>query len=213
MTHDRIDQALRKMPVVAILRGITPEEVLDVGEALVEAGITILEIPFNSPSPIESIALLRDGLSDEVIVGAGTIVSAEQVDAVRSAGGDIVVSPNTDARVIRRCIAKDMLPMPGIGSPTEAFAAIAAGATRLKLFPASVLGTGMLRALRDVVPANISIFAVGGISSANAGSWAESGAAGVGVGSAIFAPGDRPADVFAKARGIVDSVRQERWRE
>lgn len=211
MTIARIDRALRDMPVVAILRGIRPEEAPGIGEVLVGAGITVLEIPLNSPSPFKSISLLRERLGDDIVVGAGTVTTTEEVDAVRAAGGELIVSPNTNARVIRQCISCGLLPMPGIASPTEAFTAIGAGATRLKLFPASVFGTGMLRALLDVLPKEVSIVAVGGIDATNTGAWAESGAAGVGAGSAIFTPGDSPADTRAKANALVDAARRARW--
>lgn len=190
-------------PVVAILRGIRPDEAVEIGAALVEAGIRLIEVPLNSPDPLSSIARLADAFGDAHLIGAGTVLSAQAVDAVADAGGKLIVTPNSDAAVIRRAVERELVAMPGFATPSEAFIAIGAGATRLKLFPATGFGPAYLKAVRDVLPAHIGCWAVGGTGAANIGDWLGAGAQGIGVGGALYRPGDSAETVGAKARELV----------
>lgn len=194
-------------PVVAILRGIRPEEAVAVGRALVEQGIRLIEVPFNSPEPELSIAAMADALGMDAVIGGGTVLTTDAADRLADAGGRIMVSPNTDAAVIARGIERGMAPMPGFVTPTEAFAAVAAGARRLKLFPASAYGTGYLKALSEVLPRDVRLWAVGGTGAANIGEWLAAGAEGIGVGGALYRVGDTPAMVAEKARGLIAAWR------
>lgn len=189
--------------LVAILRGVTPADVVAVGEALIDAGFGIIEVPLNSPDPFDSIRLLASNYGGRALIGAGTVLSVDQVDAVADAGGRLVVSPNCDGAVIRRSVAKGMVSMPGVFTPTECFAAIAAGARTIKLFPASLIGPAGVRAMKAVLPSDVDVLAVGGASPANFAEWIAAGAAGFGIGTALYVPGDRAHDVAAKAREIV----------
>lgn len=189
--------------LVAILRGVTPADVVAIGEALIDAGFGIIEVPLNSPDPIESIALLATRFGDRALIGAGTVLSVDQVEAVAAAGGRLVVSPNCDAAVIARTVAKGMVSMPGVFTPTECFAAIAAGARTIKLFPASLIGPAGVKAMKAVLPPDVDVLAVGGASPANFAEWIAAGAAGFGIGTALYVPGDGADAVAAKARAIV----------
>jgi 2-dehydro-3-deoxyphosphogalactonate aldolase len=190
-------------PIVAILRGIRVEEAVAVGRALVAAGIRIIEVPFNSPEPELSIAGLAEALGMDAVIGGGTVLTPEAADRLADAGGRIMVSPNTDAAVIARGLARGMEPMPGFVTPTEAFAAVAAGARRLKLFPASAYGPGYLKALREVLPSDAKLWAVGGTGAANIGEWLAAGAEGIGVGGALYRAGDSADAVAEKASALV----------
>lgn len=201
------DDAVAAMPVIAILRGIAPDEAVAVGEALVEAGILVLEVPLNSPAPLASIAQLADALSGRAVVGAGTVLSARSVDEVADAGAALVVSPNVDAGVVRRTLARGMVSLPGVRTPTEMFTAIDAGAKHLKLFPAEPGGLPLLQAVRAVLPDGVSVFAVGGVAASNLGPWLAAGAAGVGIGSELYRRGDTAGAVFEKAQAVVAAIR------
>ena len=201
------DDAVAAMPVIAILRGIAPDEAVEVGEALVEAGILVLEVPLNSPAPLASIAQLADALSGRAVVGAGTVLSARSVNEVADAGAALVVSPNVDAGVVQRTLARGMVSLPGVRTPTEMFTAIDAGAKHLKLFPAEPGGLPLLQAVRAVLPDGVSVFAVGGVAASNLGPWLAAGAAGVGIGSEIYRRGDTAGAVFAKAQAVVAAIR------
>ena len=195
-------------PLIAILRGLTPQDAPAIGRALVAAGITRLEVPLNSPDPLESIALLARDLEGQATVGAGTVLSVDQVRAVRAAGGRMVLSPNCNADVIRATVAEGMASYPGVMTPTEAFAALEAGATGLKLFPGELIGPIGLRAMRAVLPQGTECWAVGGVSVANMAEWRGAGAAGFGIGSSLYKPGDSAETVAAKAAAIVAAWEQ-----
>lgn len=189
-----IDEALDAMPLVAILRGVKPDEVLPIAQAIYDRGVRCIEVPLNSPDPFESIALLARQLPGDCISGAGTVLTVEEVERVKEAGGQIVVTPNSDSAVIRATIAAGMMAAPGVGTATEAFSAVAAGATHLKLFPASTYGTAHMKALSAVLPGNVRMLAVGGVHAANIAEWGAAGAAGFGIASDIYRAGD-PLDV------------------
>jgi 2-dehydro-3-deoxyphosphogalactonate aldolase len=190
-------------PVVSILRGVTSAEVVEIGAALVAAGIRIIEVPLNSPDPFASIEALQAEFGNEALIGAGTVLDAASVERLAQTGAKLMVAPNTDAAVIARAIELRLEPLPGFLTPSEAFAAIAAGASRLKLFPASSFGPAYLRALREVLPADIGVWAVGGVDAANLAEWIGAGAEGVALGGSLYRPGTSAADVAAKAMRVV----------
>lgn len=190
-------------PIVAILRGLTPPEALAIGGALIDAGIDRIEVPLNSPDPLDSIGALAAQFGDRALIGAGTVLTVGDVDAVAGVGGRLIVSPNADPAVIAHALSLDLVSMPGVFTATECFAAIKAGARALKLFPASIAGPGGLAALRAVIPADVAIYAVGGASADNFGDWIKAGAGGFGIGSALYKPGDGAATVGARARAMV----------
>lgn len=197
------DAALTKLPLIAILRGVRAHEVVAVGEALVDAGFTMIEVPLNSPDPLPSIAALTDALGDRAVIGAGTVLSAADVDAVRTAGGRLILSPHTNQEVIGRTRVHGMASVPGVATVTEAFCALGAGANALKLFPAASLGAETLAAWRAVLPSKTAILAVGGIDDDSFASFMAAGVAGFGLGSSLYRPGDPPARVAeAAARTI-----------
>jgi 2-dehydro-3-deoxyphosphogalactonate aldolase len=196
-------------PLIAILRGIRPDEILDVAQALVDAGITGIEVPLNSPEPLVSIQRLTEKYGAECVCGAGTVLKVEQVEAVARAGGKLIVTPNVNPAVIRRSAELSLHTVPGFGTATEAFAAIDAGATALKLFPASTYGVQHLKALRAVLPA-IKVFAVGGIGVRTMPEWIEAGVNGIAFGSEIYAPNRSAADVGERAKAIVQAWTQAR---
>ncbi|GAB5505089.1 MAG: 2-dehydro-3-deoxy-6-phosphogalactonate aldolase [Rhizobiaceae bacterium] len=189
--------------LVAILRGVKPDEVEAVASALVEAGISIIEVPLNSPEPFESISRLARSFGDQAVVGAGTVTKVADVDRLHDAGGRIVVSPNCNPSVIARAVERSMIPMPGVFTATECFAALDAGATAIKLFPASVAGTGGLKAIKAVLPADCDVYAVGGVSAANMPEWLAAGIAGFGIGTALYTPGFTVEQVAKVARETV----------
>jgi 2-dehydro-3-deoxyphosphogalactonate aldolase len=190
-------------PVVSILRGVTSAEVVEIGAALVAAGIRLIEVPLNSPDPFASIEALQAEFGNEALIGAGTVLDAASVERLAQTGAKLMVAPNTDAAVIARAIELRLEPLPGFVTPSEAFAAIAAGASRLKLFPASSFGPAYLRALREVLPADIGVWAVGGVDAANLAEWIGAGAEGVALGGSLYRPGTSAADVAAKAMRVV----------
>ena len=199
---EKFNTAMRELPLVAILRGLTPAEAADVGDAIVEPGFRLLEVPLNSPQPLESIALMRKRFP-QALVGAGTVLGAQQVRDVHAAGGELIVSPNYNADVIAEAARLGMVCLPGVMTPTEAFGALAAGATGLKLFPAELASPAVVKALLAVLPRGTALVPVGGIAADNLGAWHAAGAAGFGLGSSLYKPGDDAATVRTKAAAIV----------
>jgi 2-dehydro-3-deoxyphosphogalactonate aldolase len=197
------DQLLAELPLVAILRGVTPARIEGVAGALFEAGIRAIEVPLNSPEPFKSIEILAKGFGARCLTGAGTVLTAAQADQVADAGGKLMVTPNSDPAVIARGVAKGLTVMPGFYTPSEAFAAIAAGAKYLKLFPASTGGIGHLQAMLAVLPKTVPVYAVGGVGAGNMSEWRKAGAAGFGLGSDLFKPDFSDADIAARAHKAV----------
>lgn len=189
--------------LIAILRGLTPADAQGVGQALVDAGITMIEVPLNSPQPLASIATLQARFGRLARIGAGTVLDVAQVHEVAATGATLIVSPNCDPAVIRASKAAGLTSYPGVMTPTEAFAAVAAGADALKLFPGELIGPVGLRAMRAVLPPDLPLYAVGGVTAQNMAEWTRAGAAGFGIGSALYRPGDSAATVAEKARQIV----------
>lgn len=189
--------------LIAILRGVRPPEVEAIGAALIVAGIERIEVPLNSPEPMESVARLASAFGDVAEVGAGTVLTEAEVDAVAAAGGRLIVSPNADAAVIRRTKALGLASFPGVFTATECFAALAAGADALKFFPASKLGADGLTALAAVLPQGVLKFAVGGVDARHFAEWRAAGADGFGLGSSLYSPGASAEDVAEKARAAV----------
>ena len=194
-------------PLVAVLRGLTPEEAPDVADALVAAGITLIEVPLNSPDPFRSIALLAGRYGDRAVIGAGTVLTLADVTRVAEAGGALIVSPNTDAAVIRASVAAGMISLPGYFTPSEAFTALAAGAHGLKLFPAEGASPAVLKAQRAVLPRAARMLAVGGITPESMAAWRAAGADGFGLGSNLYRAGKPAAEVAADARAFVSAAR------
>ena len=193
-------------PIVAILRGLTPDRASSVGAALRGAGIRILEVPLNSPEPYKSIEILAAESGPDCLVGAGTVLGVEQVERTYAAGGRLMVSPNTNPAVIRAALARGMQVMPGFATASEAFAAVEAGAQILKLFPAATYGPKHLRALREVLPTGTKIYPVGGIGAADVAPWLEAGAGGFGFGSELFKPQFTLEEITARAARVVQAL-------
>ena len=190
-------------PLIAILRGVSTDEAAAMAEVLVAAGITQIEVPLNSPTPFASIAAMKSAVGADAIIGAGTVLSTDDVGRVRDAGGELIVSPNCDQRVIMATKAAGMASWPGVMTPTECFAALKAGADGLKIFPASILGPDGIKAIRAVLPKGTLVYAVGGAGAENFGEWMAASADGFGIGSALYKPGLSVDDVAARAKGMV----------
>lgn len=193
--------------IIAILRGIHPEQVLEVAEALMTAGVRAIEVPLNSPQPFASIGMLAAKCGSDCLVGAGTVLNVEQVTRTHESGGRLVVAPNCNPAVIESAIRLGMQVMPGIATASEAFTALDAGARQLKLFPAASYGANHLKALRTVLPAGVEIYPVGGIGAADIPAWLVAGAAGFGFGTELFTPGYTLAQVRARALAVVAAYR------
>jgi 2-dehydro-3-deoxyphosphogalactonate aldolase len=197
---------LQRSPLVAILRGVKPTEVLAIGQALVDAGIRIIEVPLNSPQPEVSIAALAQTYGERVLVGAGTVLDQASVDRVARAGGKLIVMPHADPVVVRAARQAGLIAIPGFATPTEAFAALAAGADGLKLFPAEAFQPSILKAFAAVLPKGVKMLPVGGMDATTIPAWRAAGAAGFGIGSAIYRPGDTAEVVAAKALGLLAAL-------
>jgi 2-dehydro-3-deoxyphosphogalactonate aldolase len=196
----RFTSALAECPLVAILRGLRPDEADAIGDALFEGGIRIIEVPLNSPDPLDSIARLSKRLGTRAVIGAGTVLNPAQVEAVRAAGGSLIVSPSTNPAVIAATVAAGMVSCPGYFTPTEAFAAIDAGAHALKLFPAEAATPAVVKAQRAVVPKGVPLLVVGGVTPEAMAAWLAAGADGFGLGSGVYRPGQSPAQTLDRAR-------------
>jgi 2-dehydro-3-deoxyphosphogalactonate aldolase len=199
----RFEDAARDCGIIAILRGVTLDEVTGIGDALYGAGVRIVEVPLNSPEPFRSIAALAARFQGRMIVGAGTVLDQDSVDRVKSAGGQIAVSPDCNLQVIARAVERNLVPLPGVFTPTEAFAAVKAGARHLKLFPAEAASPRTVKAWKAVLPRDVNIYAVGGVTPSNMKDWADAGCAGFGIGSNIYKPGMSADDVAKSARAFV----------
>ena len=198
---------LEQCPLVAILRGVQPAEAESIGFALQRAGIRVVEVPLNSPSPLESIAILSRSFGSRMLIGAGTVTDPYHVDEVAAAGGGLIVTPHADTAIVRAAKQAGLFAVPGFFNPTEAFALLQAGADAIKLFPAEVLGPPMLKALSAVLPESTIVIPVGGVGADQVAPWMAAGALGLGVGSSVYKPGDDAGIVEAKARALVAAVR------
>jgi 2-dehydro-3-deoxyphosphogalactonate aldolase len=204
------DSSSFEPPLVAILRGVTPERVVDVAQVLHAAGIRVIEVPLNSPQPFRSIAALAQAALPDLIMGAGTVLTVDDVTRTHQAGGRLVVAPNCNVEVIQRALSHAMRVMPGVATATEVFAAIDAGASQLKLFPASTYGPKHLQALGAVLPRNVGIYPVGGITAEDIPAWLEAGAAGFGFGSEVFKAQYSLEDIQKRATALVQALQAAR---
>jgi len=205
---ENYDRQFEQCPLIAIIRGVTPDEALDVGSALIEGGIRIIEVPLNSPEPLKSIEKLASALGEQASIGAGTVLSPEQVQHVRDAGGKLIVSPNMNPAVIRATAEARMVSCPGIFTPTEAFTALEAGAHTLKLFPAEAATPKVVKAMRAVLPRDVPLVVVGGVGPDSIPSWLEAGASGFGRGAGVCRPGQSAADTLTKTRAYAAAVKE-----
>ncbi|MFL6829859.1 MAG: 2-dehydro-3-deoxy-6-phosphogalactonate aldolase [Sphingomicrobium sp.] len=194
---------LDECPLIAIIRGVTPDEAEAIGDAVFDAGIRIIEVPLNSPEPLDSIARLSAHFGDRALVGGGTVLKTHSVADVRASGGRIIVAPNTNCDVIAAAASEGLVSCPGYFTPSEAFAALDAGATALKLFPAEAASPDVLKAQLAVIPNGVPMIVVGGIKPDNMQPWREAGATGFGLGGGLYKPGQSPAETAERARAYV----------
>lgn len=205
---DDFRRCFGECPLVAIIRGVTPDDAEAIGEALYAAGIRIIEVPLNSPDPLQSIRKLAGRLGDRALIGAGTVLKPEEVAAVREAGGRLIVSPSTYPPVIEATVAAGMVSSPGYFTPSEAFDALRAGAHALKLFPAEGAAPAVVKAQKAVLSKDVPLIVVGGVTPDNMRPWLEAGADGFGLGSGLYTPGRSADETAARARGYVEGVRR-----
>ena len=204
---DRFRFYFAQCPLVAIIRGVAPDEAADVGAAIFEAGIRIIEVPLNSPDPIASISRLAEHFGDKALIGAGTVLDPEDVSRIVDAGGRLIVSPNTYVPVIEAAVAAGIVSAPGFFTPSEAFTALRAGAHALKFFPAEAASPAVLKAQRAVIPPEVPVLVVGGVNPDTVSGWIQAGADGFGLGSGVYRPGQSPDEVGRQARAFVEAVR------
>ena len=208
MQRELFDRYFNQCPLVAIIRGVTPDEAVDIAGALYEGGIRIIEVPLNSAEALESIRRIAAALGDQALIGAGTVLQPGDVAQVRDAGGRIIVSPNMNPAVIRATVEAGMVSSPGIFTPSEAFAALDAGAHTLKLFPAEAASPTVVKSLRAVLPKAVPFLVVGGVTPDSVTGWLDAGANGFGLGGGLYKPGQSPDDTREKARAYVRAVRR-----
>lgn len=201
--HEDLTRRMGECPLVAIIRGVTPDEAEGVGEALIGAGVRIIEVPLNSPDPLASIGRLAKRFGGEALIGAGTVLDPEDVARIADVGGRLIVSPNTNVEVIEATVDAGMASSPGFFTPSDAFDALEAGAHALKLFPAEAASPAVLKSIRAVLPPDVPVLVVGGVKPDGMGPWLDAGAAGFGLGGGIYKPGQTPAEVAAQARAYV----------
>jgi 2-dehydro-3-deoxyphosphogalactonate aldolase len=208
MTSQLFRRYFDSCPLIAIIRGVTPPESAAIGRALFEAGIRIVEVPLNSPDPLASIKAIAGELGDDALVGAGTLLDPADVERVKDKGGRIVVSPNTDPVVVAATKQAGLVSCPGFFTPSEAFQALAAGADALKLFPAEAASPKVVKSLRAVIPPEVPLLIVGGVTPESVPGWLEAGADGFGLGGGLYKPGQSPEDTLARARAYVEALRR-----
>ena len=201
---DLLATGLQQLPLIAILRGLTPPEAPAIGQALTDAGFVLLEVPLNSPQPLDSIAALA-AQHPQRLIGAGTVMSAADVRNVHAAGGRLIISPHFDAEVVHEALRLGLACMPGVATPSEAFAALKAGAHALKLFPAEMIAPSVVKAMRAVLSAHVPLLPVGGIGPSNMGAYKQAGASGFGIGSSLYKPGQSAAQTMAAAQNFIQS--------
>ncbi|HLW90697.1 MAG TPA: 2-dehydro-3-deoxy-6-phosphogalactonate aldolase [Roseiarcus sp.] len=206
----RFAEALAKTPLVAILRGVTPDGAQAILAALIDAGFLIVEAPLNSPEPLKTIRLLRAAAPQDVVIGAGTVRTPADVEAVAEAGGNLIISPHFDAAIVMAAKKRGLIALPGVATPSEAFAALAAGADALKAFPAEMITPPVIKAWRAVIPADVAILPVGGVTPQSMADYVAAGASGFGLGSALYKPGDSAAKVAATAAAFITAWRKIR---
>ncbi len=210
MNIEKLKQNFELMPVVAIIRGVRPDEALAIGQAIADSGIRIIEVPLNSPEPLKSIEKLATAMGDEYVIGAGTVVTPDDAKAVADVGGQIIVSPNTDIAVIDQTLASGLVPMPGWATASDAYTAYNAGARYLKLFPAGTYGIGHVKATRTVLPDDVRLLSVGGVGAGEVKEWLAAGIDGFGIGSELYKPGFSAEEVGQRAEAIVAAVNAAR---
>ena len=205
-----LEQALAQCGLIAILRGLRPDEAVEVGRVLYDSGFRIIEVPLNSPQPCQNIRELRASLPADCLVGAGTVLSAQDVADVKAAGGQLIVMPHSDVQVLRAAKDAGLYLAPGVATPNEAFAALAEGADVLKLFPAEMLGPPVVKAMLAVLPKGTALVPVGGVNPGNMGAFLEAGVAGFGLGSGLFKPGQAAVEIAERAAGYMQAWRRYR---
>lgn len=204
--RELFDRHFEPCPLIGIIRGVTPADAVGIGKALLDGGIRIIEVPLNSPEPFASIGAIAEAIGEEALVGAGTVLDPADVQKVKQAGGRIIVSPNMNPAVIAATVGSGMISSPGIFTPTEAFAALEAGAHALKLFPAEAASPAVVKALKAVLPNDVPLIIVGGVTPESIGAWLDAGADGFGLGGGLYRPGQSAEETLAKARAYVAAV-------